>query len=92
MTTGNIIIRVPEYLPEEGKLTVVVKRTGFAIYCEKEKVGQISNVDSDILKALAVSDLLGILEWPEGEEAPEYLERYAQVVDKMAGNAAKKTS
>ncbi|MBV6633454.1 MAG: hypothetical protein KI792_10550 [Alphaproteobacteria bacterium] len=84
LTTGNIILIIRQPMPPEGELTVVVKKTGFSIYCEKEQIGEIENVDPDILKALAASELLGMLEWPEGGEEPDYLDRYAKVVDKTA--------
>ncbi|MEO0394179.1 MAG: hypothetical protein AAF213_13205 [Pseudomonadota bacterium] len=82
LETGNIIIRVPEFLPEQTKLRVVVKSKGFAIYSEQEKVAQISNVEADIINALGESELLGILEWPQDAPQPDFLERYALVVDK----------
>lgn len=90
LTTGNIVIRVPELLPPKGELTIVVKETAFALYCEKEKVAHIAQVEPFVLEALAVSELIGILEQPEGEEPPEYLERYAKVVDKMPNQPSKK--
>lgn len=87
LVTGNIIVRLPHLLPQDGKLTIVVRTNSYDLYIEKERIARINNVDRDVLAAFAVSELIGILEWPEGEPPPLYLEKYARVVDKRRSAA-----
>ena len=82
LETGNIVLRIPAIIEQEGKLTIVVRDSSYDLYVEKERIAAIRDVSPDILGAFAASDLIGILEWPEGSPPPEMLERYARTVDK----------
>ena len=82
LKTGNIIVRIPAIIEQDGKLTIVVRDTSYDLYVGKERIAAIRDVPADILGAFAACDLIGILEWPENSPPPEMLERYARTVDK----------
>ena len=90
LKTGNIIVRIPTVIEQPGQLTIVIRPAGYDLYVEKERIAAIRDVSPDMLGAFAVSELIGILEWPERSPPPQMMNRYARVVDKRAAKTTQK--